>query len=226
MCATGPLQQGGGSPPPPPPPPFSHLHYALCGLFGLGLLPWSQRPEGPSHLSSQLSPGPGHPGSTRSHRLWPACQVLARVPGPSEGTRPLSPTLPCLKLDGGGFPCPAWLLQAQGCWAALGCTPSPIADSTVKNKHSSPKLLLSGRARPGKGDLSLPQACKHRSHTRSRAPAANKSWPQGSLKEAAPGTDSRPGPRSLQGHVVASSRPPPLRPAPECRERKRAFNQH
>lgn len=97
-------REGAVPPPPPPPPsPFSHLHYALCGLFGLGLLPWSQRPEGPSHLSSQLSPGPGHPGSTRSHRLWPACQVLARVPGPSEGTRPLSPTLPCLKLDGGDF---------------------------------------------------------------------------------------------------------------------------
>lgn len=223
MCATGPPQHGGGSPPVP------LLSSALCTLWPA--LAWGSRPG----LSAQRAPPTSAlscpqglttqgqhavTGSGLPARSWQGCQGPLKAQG--------LPPLPSLSKAGRvGFPCPAWLLQARGCWAALGCTPSPIADSTVKSNHSSPKLLLSSSAQPGKGDLSLlPQACKHRSHTRSRAPAARKSWPQGSLKEAAPGTDSRPGPRSLQGRIVASSHPPPLRPAPVCRERKHTFNQH
>jgi hypothetical protein len=59
-----------------------------------------------------------------------------------------------------------------------------LQNFTMNGSYSLPTPQLATTARPG--DLSLPQACKHRSHTRSQATAANKSWPQGSLKVPEP----------------------------------------
>lgn len=176
---------------PCPPSLICIMYFVAC--FGSGLLPWSWHlgsapafavlscPRGLLTQGQHAFTGSGLPAGSQQGCPGPLkAQGLPPWPSLSEAGRQ------------GGISVPGLAVTSARLLTPLGCTPSPVADSTMNSSHSLPKLPLSTTARPGEGDLSLPQACKHRSHTRGRAPAANKSWPQGSLKEAAPGTDSRP----------------------------------
>ena len=116
-------------------------------------------------------------GSCLPARCW---QVYPDTP--REQAFPPCPSQP--EPSGVGFP--SLSIISTRLPAPLGCTPTPAANSIMNGSHSLPKLQLATTVHLGKKDLSLPQACKHQSHTHSRAPAANKSWPRVLLKRQSP----------------------------------------
>lgn len=131
----------------------------VCGLLcsgGLTLLsPWSRLP-GPI-----LVPALGclqylHTQWTCSQWLLPAGQALARVPRHSERSRP-TPLPVCT----GRVGFLSLSVISTRLPAPPGCAPNPITNSAVNGRHSLPQLQLATAMQPGKGDLSLPQACKH-----------------------------------------------------------------
>lgn len=171
------------------PSPFPLLPYLICGLLWFGdltlVFSWGAYIAGPAlGCLHCLHTQGGHAVnvSCLPPRCWqgypdtPREQVFPPCPSQSE------PSV-CGR-RGGGFP--SLSIISTRLLAPLGCTPTPAANSAMNGSHSLPKLQLATTVHPGKRDLSLPQACKHQSHTHSRAPAANKSWSMVLLKRQSP----------------------------------------
>lgn len=153
--------------------PFLHLSCVLCGLLWLRTVTPVPAPIAPPAFPALSCTQCPHAQEGQSQQLWPACQVPAGTPGHSEGTDPSSPapapSFPVWTQRGGIASRSGGLADTSARPPALACcTPRPAANSTPAGSHP----LLTTTVQPGKGDLSLPQACKPQSHTRSWAPGS------------------------------------------------------